>query len=98
MAEQLVRKITTNGAFMGFPEDRVETGALQINDDWPGLFIRGDACMKIGVTLRYIKDLLSKTPAPHKDELLNHMMAIVQVDTLLAIIEEDVFVKPKEKT
>jgi len=25
-------------------EERVETGALQINDDWPGLFIRGDDC------------------------------------------------------
>ena len=25
-------------------EGRVETGALQINDDWAGLFIRGDDC------------------------------------------------------
>ena len=24
------------------PADRVETGVLQINDDWPGVFIRGD--------------------------------------------------------
>ena len=23
---------------------RVETGALQVNDDWAGLFIRGDDC------------------------------------------------------
>ena len=22
--------------------ERVETGSLQINDDWPGIFIRGD--------------------------------------------------------
>lgn len=22
--------------------ERIETGALQIGDDWPGLFIRGD--------------------------------------------------------
>jgi hypothetical protein len=23
-------------------DDRVETGAIQFNDDWPGMFIRGD--------------------------------------------------------
>ena len=26
-------------------DHRVETGALQINDDWPGLFVRGDDCL-----------------------------------------------------
>ena len=24
------------------PAGRVETGALQINDDWPGIYVRGD--------------------------------------------------------
>ncbi len=24
------------------PASRVETGPLQVNDDWPGIFIRGD--------------------------------------------------------
>lgn len=24
---------------------RIETGALQINDDWPGVFIRGDSAL-----------------------------------------------------
>ena len=24
---------------------RVETGPLQINDDWPGIFVRGDDCV-----------------------------------------------------
>ena len=26
---------------------RIETGALQINSDWPGIFIRGDDCMRL---------------------------------------------------
>lgn len=26
---------------------RIETGALQINDDWTGLFIRGDSCIEL---------------------------------------------------
>jgi len=36
--------------------NRVESGPLQINDDWPGVFIRGDNAMFYGMAL---KDLLS---------------------------------------
>ena len=37
-------------------EGRVETGALQINDDWPGLFVRGDDCaMLYTLLLDYLK-------------------------------------------
>ena len=25
--------------------ERVETGVLQVNDDWPGIYVRGDAAM-----------------------------------------------------
>jgi hypothetical protein len=28
-----------------YPAGRVETGPLQINEDWPGIFIRGDSAM-----------------------------------------------------
>lgn len=27
------------------PSQRVETGPLQVNDDWPGIFIRGDSAL-----------------------------------------------------
>ncbi len=33
-------------------EDRVETGSLQINDDWPGIFIRGDNALYYSMTLQ----------------------------------------------
>lgn len=36
--------------------NRVESGPLQVNDDWPGVFIRGDNAMFLGMALR---DLLS---------------------------------------
>lgn len=36
-----VRKIQTDDTI------RVETGALQINDDWKGLFIRGDDAIQL---------------------------------------------------
>lgn len=101
MAEQQVRKLLAadspspnlKASFPGM--ERVETGALQINDDWPGLFIRGDGCMKIAVTLRYVIGLLAETPARNKDEILHHMMATVQVGSLLSLIEEDVLGSPK---
>lgn len=36
---------------------RIETGPVQINDDWPGVFIRGDNAMFYGMAL---KQLLSR--------------------------------------
>jgi hypothetical protein len=47
----MVRKIIT----IPYDErDRVETGALRINDDWKGLFIRGDDCIQFLGTLNRI--------------------------------------------
>ena len=36
--------------------ERVETGALQINDDWKGLFIRGDWCIELMFILGKVLD------------------------------------------
>lgn len=35
-------------------DKRVETGALQINDDWAGLFIRGDDCLYLSGVLKHL--------------------------------------------
>ena len=35
---------------------RIETGKLQIDDDWPGLFIRGDDCMLLIDMLYFYRD------------------------------------------
>lgn len=37
---------------------RVETGPLQIDDDWPGVFIRGDQSLNFANTLRKILQVL----------------------------------------
>lgn len=37
-------------------QDRVETGPLQIGDDWPGYFIRGDNAMALSLI---IEDVLN---------------------------------------
>lgn len=40
---------------------RVETGAVQINDDWPGVFIRGDNAMWFAYSLQdFIKSVENK--------------------------------------
>lgn len=41
--------------------DRIETGALQIGDDWTGLFIRGDDAL-------YLSEILSDI---HEDKPLD---------------------------
>jgi hypothetical protein len=33
------------------PNDRVETGPVQFNDDWPGFFIRGDNAFAIRLAI-----------------------------------------------
>jgi hypothetical protein len=37
---------------------RVETGPIQFGDDWPGVFIRGDACAYYNLLLA---EILNKT-------------------------------------
>ena len=37
-------------------EDRVETGALRIGNDWKGLFIRGDDCIQMMGVLDMVLD------------------------------------------
>lgn len=39
---------------------RIETGPLQINDDWPGTFIRGDDSAYYAHVLEYIIPILEK--------------------------------------
>ena len=37
-------------------EKRVETGSTQFNEDWPGLFIRGDAAFGFAGALKHVLD------------------------------------------
>ncbi len=41
--------------------ERVETGAVQFGDDWPGVFIRGDSAKAISLELFRIMSLLSES-------------------------------------
>jgi hypothetical protein len=54
---------------------RVETGALQINDDWPGIFIRGDDAFHFAYHLEAIlknpDDFIAKTTVQQLADLFN---------------------------
>lgn len=102
MAEQKVRKMRAVDESFYHSDvhaladtPRVETGALQINDDWPGLFIRGDWCIDLYNRLEYAKNLLMDTKMP-EDAKLEHALSLAGICGLQQMIVDDVLVKPKE--
>ena len=68
-------------------EPRVETGAVQFGDDWPGLFIRGDNCIPLRFALEGLKSEVDNLP----DHVALH---VGQVLYLLGVIDGDVMVGP----
>lgn len=49
--------------FLPATVDRVETGAVQFGTDWPGLFIRGDNCAALGMSLHLLAPHIAKLSA-----------------------------------
>lgn len=59
-----IRKIdypNTGGPSKSGKNPRVETGAVQFGEDWPGYFLRGDDAMLLAMDLQYIISVLEKT-------------------------------------
>lgn len=52
-------------------EDRVESGAIQFGDDWPGLFIRGDNSMALGLALKALRPHLEKIKQDHPETIFH---------------------------
>ena len=71
---------------------RVETGAVQFGDDWPGLFLRGDRCMELAAALQSMAEQIG-----------SDRLAMLAVGTLgptgrlLEMIRRDVIVPRKER-
>jgi hypothetical protein len=62
-------------------DERVETGAVQFGDDWPGVFIRGDNAF---FYIRCLDALLRLVPASAYD--LSHALAVSGVQGLRDIL------------
>jgi hypothetical protein len=61
------RKFLLNTIKADISDDgRIETGPLQINDDWPGVFIRGDNAMFYGMALRQLLAMLKDESDIHR--------------------------------
>lgn len=69
---------------------RVETGAVQFGEDWPGLFIRGDNAFYYAILIRQILDRVRAHPI---NEMQTHV-AVAELEGLATMIENDVIVKP----
>ncbi len=63
---------------------RIPTGAVQFQDDWPGLFLRGDTSVSLLSTIRSLQERLNSHPDPFVGILL------VQLNVFADIIEKDV--------
>lgn len=63
------------------------TGAMQFQDDWPGLFLRGDKASSLASSIRGLQQRLADHPDPVVGAVL------VQLDEIADIIERDVIVR-----
>lgn len=97
MTEQVVRKLLTAdfpspNLKVTFPGmERVESGAVQFNDDWPGLFIRGDRCIDLYNRLEYAKNVLMDISSND----ITHALSLAGIVGVQQMIMDHVLVKPK---
>jgi hypothetical protein len=64
---------------------RTPTGALQFQDDWPGLFIRGDDAIALSIGIHQ----LAKCLADHPDAAV----ALYRLEKIAGIIDKDIIVR-----
>lgn len=55
---------------------RVETGAVQFGEDWPGLFIRGDNCMGYMMHVMTLEHALADNKEFHVQMALSSLRSI----------------------
>jgi hypothetical protein len=89
MSRDNVQKITADLSqlpepFPGHAANRVETGALEINDDWPGVFIRGDNAMHYAVCL---KQLLAKLESQIDQNNVVDIVYLSAVHSLVKLLD-----------
>jgi hypothetical protein len=63
------------------------TGALQFQDDWPGLFIRGDDAIMLLATIEQLAERIGDHPDPIVASALSRLQRIAE------IIDQDVIVR-----
>ena len=69
---------------------RISTGAVQFQDDWPGLFVRGDTAIMLSLDLSRILQVIRQKGLDNDTRVL---CAIPRIEALIEIIERDVKVR-----
>lgn len=82
LSTQFVRDTDTN---------RVETGALQFNEDWPGIYIRGDNAAFYAMQLRHLIRYVEKN-ADHID-----FYALNTAKSLVDLLSSCVIINPEDR-
>jgi hypothetical protein len=70
---------------------RIPTGALQFQDDWPGLFLRGDDAIALMCRIRYLVERIGS----HAD--VGVMSVLHHLTQLANRIERDVVIRREPK-
>jgi len=76
--------------FLPQPEDglgRVETGAIQFGDDWPGFFVRGDVAL-------YLASCIQAVLAVIPDDATEAKLYGYSLASLASVIQQDVLLRP----
>ena len=66
---------------------RTPTGAMQFQDDWPGLFVRGDSAIPVLIAIRRLQTFLQNC------EDLKVVSALSVLGSLADTIDRDVIVR-----
>jgi len=83
----MIQKITADLSQLS---DQVITGPLQINDDFPGFFLRGDATLYYAICLENILESIKKdiNPDPVYEESLQKLLRSFR-GSRISSIEDD---------
>ena len=64
--------------------ERVPTGAVQFNDDWPGLFIRGDEAFALMLELKEaLKTLEEQNDRQCRTHLIGNIVSLIEQDVIV---------------
>lgn len=82
------------------PAPRVETGAVQFGNDWPGLFLRGDDAFALAMHIKQLGVFLNSIPDKIKveDGGAELALAYMRLRNLQEMILEDVVVGPVKES
>jgi len=64
--------------------NRVESGAIQFGDDWPGLFLRGDESKYLSMSIQYVLEALKANTD------ISAKLALMHLEGVKKTIDEEV--------